>query len=464
MGFQDTRFLLLLLILPISLPILTGFPFATAQGGTNVSGIISQDTTWTKAGSPYTLTGPVAINQDVTLNIEGGATINLGPYYIEINGALRANQIDVEPKGDPSNNANITFTSTSIGWNEQTSSGSIIQNSNLGTVCVQSASPKIIGSTIHTLIINGGQPTVAGNNILFDYQNSHNIASLIVQSGEPSIYNNSIGLAEIRGGSPIISKNVFGPLTTISTYIFGGSPTILNNIINGETDIDAGSPTISNNTVAGQILHDQYGRAVYMHNGIEISGGNNILIDDNMILADFSTGIYFTVGEPTGELTIQRNLIKVNGNGIVIDSGAPTIQNNTIASCYDGILTKTPQIDLTYNNIENNSDYNLNFEATGQLNATSNWWGTTDTQAINQTIYDFKNNFNLGTVTFVPFLTSPNSQAPIGPTPTPSPSPSSPVSATTTPAVPELSWLMTVPLLLFVFSVVVIVIVKRLKR
>jgi hypothetical protein len=33
--------------------------FGTAQSGTNFNGIISSDTTWTQADSPFTLTGPV---------------------------------------------------------------------------------------------------------------------------------------------------------------------------------------------------------------------------------------------------------------------------------------------------------------------------------------------------------------------------------------------------------------------
>jgi hypothetical protein len=38
--------------------------------------------------------------------------------------------------------------------------------------------------------------------------------------------------------------------------------------------------------------------------------------------------------------------------------------------------------------------------------------GITDTQAINRTIFDFKNDFHLGNVTFIPFLTVLNSKAP----------------------------------------------------
>jgi hypothetical protein len=45
------------------------------------------------------------------------------------------------------------------------------------------------------------------------------------------------------------------------------------------------------------------------------------------------------------------------------------------------------------------------------FNATYNWWGTTDVQVINQTIHDYKNDFNLGNVTFEPFLTEANPSA-----------------------------------------------------
>ena len=70
----------------------------------------------------------------------------------------------------------------------------------------------------------------------------------------------------------------------------------------------------------------------------------------------------------------------------------------------------SPQI--TNNNIEDNLQYSLRLGSTN-ISATNNWWGATHTQAINQTIYDFKNDFNLGIVNFVPFLNEPNPQAPI---------------------------------------------------
>ena len=42
---------------------------------------------------------------------------------------------------------------------------------------------------------------------------------------------------------------------------------------------------------------------------------------------------------------------------------------------------------------EDHLQYSLTLRSTN-ISATNKWCGTTDTQAINQTIYDFKNDFN----------------------------------------------------------------------
>jgi hypothetical protein len=91
-----------------------------------------------------------------------------------------------------------------------------------------------------------------------------------------------------------------------------------------------------------------------------------------------------------------------------------------------GEVVATPTI--LNNNIYANTNYNIYLAVSNNVNATNNWWGTTDTQSINQTIYDSKNDFNLGTVNFIPFLTEPNpaavpTQLPVTPIPTKTPTP-----------------------------------------
>jgi len=60
------------------------------NASTSAIGIIYQDITWTVAGSPCLLTGPLAVNASVTLTIQPGVVVNLDGYYIQVNGTLVA--------------------------------------------------------------------------------------------------------------------------------------------------------------------------------------------------------------------------------------------------------------------------------------------------------------------------------------------------------------------------------------
>ncbi|MGD0405907.1 MAG: hypothetical protein ABSB10_04575 [Candidatus Bathyarchaeia archaeon] len=85
--------------------------------------IISSDTTWTKANSPYNLSGPTLVNQGVTLTIQAGATVNLNTYYLQVNGTLNAVGTSANPiyiVGAAVNAGQIEFTASSTSWNEQT--------------------------------------------------------------------------------------------------------------------------------------------------------------------------------------------------------------------------------------------------------------------------------------------------------------------------------------------------------
>ncbi|MEK9186639.1 MAG: right-handed parallel beta-helix repeat-containing protein, partial [Patescibacteria group bacterium] len=68
-------------------------PFFT-NAATFVSGDITTDTTWTKAGSPYIINNDdpfIFVNPGVTLTIEPGAIVKFTDYsYIDVRGTLRA--------------------------------------------------------------------------------------------------------------------------------------------------------------------------------------------------------------------------------------------------------------------------------------------------------------------------------------------------------------------------------------
>ncbi|TRZ49746.1 MAG: hypothetical protein D4S01_08015 [Dehalococcoidia bacterium] len=268
---------------------------------------------------------------------------------------------------------------------------------------------------------------------------------MVIEGGESVISNNAItgggyhrdlgsrltapiGALDIRSSSAVISANVItgsgirlsrdcGSLVitnnTITSGIFCSYTTwdnqyiarkadsfeISGNVITGEIEVKADTLSVSNNKIMGTagtgIQFSAYGEEITSITGNMVSG--------------CSTGIY---GSNANGIVIENNLIVNNTNGIMYTGENLIIQNNTIANNTIGIYGRSSSVTISYNNIENNNENSIYLQWTSSdIDATYNWWGTTHTQAINMTIYDYKYDFDLGTVTFVPFLTEPNPEA-----------------------------------------------------
>lgn len=145
-------------------------------------------------------------------------------------------------------------------------------------------------------------------------------------------------------------------------------------------------------------------------------------ITDNIIYGGSTAGI--NLASPA---TIERNLIIDNQLGISVRNKDDNsiIRHNTITRNEKGIATATSSQTISNNNLGGNSKFDLS-AGYGAVDATNNWWGTTDASAIGNKIFDSADDYNFGTVTFSPFLTAPDSQAPPNtytPIPTPNPSP-----------------------------------------
>ncbi len=445
--------LLLVFILAVSsmTVIFATTPLGLAQSGTTVNGIITSDTTWTQANSPYNLTGDILISSGTALTIGMGSTLNLNGYYIMVNGsliiqqgatinmgnasayilvngvlsAIGTNNNPIQINGNvagvtelgPAYYSYITFSPSSTGWNDATNSGSIIENA----------------------VVNLTE---------IDLSTSVNISNDTISGAEISILS----------GSPLIHGN------TISNFILmnGGNCSLSNNnIVNGSISYASGSATIINN-----------------------------VISDAEYQSGFRDGIWFNwFGGPIGNVLIENNLISDNGYGIQIFSPnvaviqtTLTIQNNTITNNNVGIwVSNAYQPTIIENNFLNNT-LNIQLVITGyegqskNVDASNNWWGTTDVQAINQTMYDFKDDFTLGIVNFVPFLTAPNPEAlpnlnaPISTTnASPSPTPiqnstfTSTPTPTPTPTVPEFPTIevLAILLVLSLFAIIMLTVRKR---
>lgn len=428
--------------------------FCRAQSGTSVSGIIGSGTTWASAGSPYNLTGNILVNSGVTLTVGSGTTLNLNGFYIIVNGSLIIEQGDTVNMGNTTayvlvngvlsaigTNSNpiqingngpnfvsypqavyptITFSKSSTGWNSATNSGSIIEN-------------------------------VAVNLVEIDVYSSVKISDDTINGGEPNQYGYTPTISFLGGSSLIYANSV----SNLIIGLYGGNCSVTNNeIINGSFGFTSGDTTIANNIISNSQRYNPNSNAGI---GFEAGGG----------------------GLNGHILQVENNLITGYANGIQILSpsegiaGAPsilTIQNNTIANNSVGLYLSNSFVPtIAHNNIENNTlNMELAKDPSGQsssFSASNNWWGTANQDAINQSIYDFKDDFTLGVVTFVPFLTSenpeamPNLSAPI-PNLTPSPSPMPSPTVTPSPSVPEFP-LTAIAITFLTIAVLVGVILKR---
>ena len=357
------------------------FPLSadTIQASIDERGIISSNTTWAKSGSPYFLTGPVAVMQGSTLIIEEGVTVYFNNNYLQVNGTLQiiGNTDDKTILDGGGLGAEIQFTQDSPSWNEATGTGSIIKNAILNSISID---------------INNTSPNISGNtlsgHINCRYSSSRIVNNDITGIGSPEII-------EIFNSSVFISKNF-----------------INNNVIAILTLSD--SSLLSENTI--------------------IDGSIGISSDGSTLLKNVILGCEVGI-EAIHSSTIEQNLLINNNQGIRMKGYFNKIQYNTITNNTVGIYTYKSVI-LNYNNIFANSEYNLRLaeEVTQNIDASNNWWGTTDSQAISKKIYDNKNDFNLGAVNFSPILNAPNAAAPTVPQVLPTSMPNQPVNGTTNPS------------------------------
>jgi hypothetical protein len=391
--------------------------FSIAHTGTDIGGTITADTSWTKEGSPYNFIYPVTINKGVTLTVEPGVTVKTNEFYLEVNGTIKA-------QGTP--NENIVFTS----WYRSQSNLSKLYS---GYNIILTSSDNIFENSVFNTTPIGTIGILSFRSVIF---NNNTFTRLALEAhGKATITNNIFDGGNLAGWNGILVEN--------------GLFTITNNTIRGRgiNTVNA-SVVVSNNTFIGNL-------EVIGQIGVVVDRESTAIICNNAFYQYTQACIFVNGCFAQIEKNIIQNNVSIaqyhNGFGIQVASANPIIQNNTITECQLGILIYNNIYDyepkgeakptIINNNVYSNRGFNIylgfpdgyhHYNSTQStatnVSASLNWWGTTDPAAINQTIYDFKNLPNLGTVAFTPYLAAPNPQAlpdPNSPIPTPLPLPTS---------------------------------------
>jgi len=333
---------------------------------TPVSGIIDENTTWTKYGSPYVLTGDLLIYENKTLTIEPGVEVLAnGEYYIWLykGATLNATGKETEP---------IIFTAN------------------------RSATPYWGGLRLHETSRN---TTILLNNVHISY--AHYVLTWPVQA--PDFTGLRFIVKKCKITNCISVTDMFALATDDFYFEIADSFIGYYESFGIRIWYPRGIVKIHNNTFTSGC-----GDAIILE-----ANGRYYEICRNTIISNYGSGIYLDGVACYGIIT--DNLIMYNAEAglklYVVNDEHMVVMNNYIAR--NGIGIKFTQFaqrlrcGIVHNDIHSNAEYDMVSATGGEgviINATYNYWGTTSQNEIEQRIYHFFDNFNLREVYYKPYL------------------------------------------------------------
>jgi hypothetical protein len=387
-------------------------------GQTNVSGGIFSNTTWTLANSPYILTDTVVVFPGVTLTIDPGVTIKFdNDQFLEIRQSrLIANGTTTDP---------ITFTSNSIspfpgiyrglladaGYGSQiryckfeyannifggdTMSNCVAMFNVNGLRSLNLLDSCIIRYSTGTGAISGDITNCIISNNYIGAEPGFNLINCTIDSSV------TIGVRYNGGGSGIISNCT---IRYDSVGIEYGNYNLNNCII---THHKFGIIITTNHNISNSIIDSNFigilnGRYAFMGN-LAGTGGqiSNCEINYNSI------GIYSNIESSSigGLYTISNCQINYNGIGIsdfIANGRGNMITANVIEYDSVGIFLSGYADSIYCNSICINISYGLKYHGSNNLNASHNYWCTSDSASTENLIYDGYDDVSYGLVSFMP--------------------------------------------------------------
>lgn len=343
--------------------------------------IISEDTTWTLANSPYIITGNVLVEHGVSLTIEPGVEVKFdGYYYMQIEGKLVT---------EGTENDMITFTSNkdspsprdwrSIKFMGNADNGSSFKYCNIeygyDAVSLEGVNPYAAPNITHCNINNNSQ---MGIKYFTSSPDLSTIGPINEISNNTITDNGDCGIqiqldVQIENAGLIVSHNVIenNDGSGIVFNVYEGNLTIVHNII-------------LNNDGCGMLCN-----------------GVNVYVLNNLILYNDGNGVSI-VGSEFNSMVIEHNTVINNRDVNDKNGGGINFEQHE----------ETTSIILRYNNIYNNTPYDARNSREIDRDISYNWWGTTESEIIEQHIHDYYDDFRRGKFNYTPFLTESDPDAP----------------------------------------------------
>jgi len=328
----------------------------TGLCGSYISGVITENTTWDRAHSPYIIYGNTAIDAGVTLTVEAGVEVRFNGLYdfnvygnLIVNGAL----------GDT-----VLFTSVADPapgiWKEfNFSSGS---SGSFDYCKLQASTDGIYASSVASLVIRHSLIEKNKNFGIFLSSTNSVIDNSIIKTSGTGMYSSSsssqISNCKFQNNSTGVSFSsglgrISGCTVSNNNVGFSGSsssPQVDSCIVSNNTShgiyftSSTCSPTITNSIIAN---NGSYG--IYYDYGY-----GQIKISNNQISDNSNWGVCIS-GASSGT-EVKNNSIRNNKSGGIISYTYTNIANNTISdNLGDGIYAGSSSIAIKYNTINNNT-------------------------------------------------------------------------------------------------------------
>lgn len=349
----------------------------TGRAATNVSGIITANTTWTKANSPYMVAASIAIDSNVTLTIEPGVEVRCaGKATIYCDGNIIAAGTVADPIVLTSS---ITGTHTLDDWQ-----GIELRGKTKG---LKSVFRNCAISYAHNAVYASyGDPDVA-----FDSCNIHDCRWAI------NLYTGTLPAK--------ITHNTF---TRCDYPVASARP--VDTIANNDISYSGIAILLTAHALEPYIVNNRIG---HCQQGINTQQGNHCIITGNIIYSCAGEGLKIWESYPGNTfktLNLSGNSFCYNKVGMDISGLHGDIMHNTIAGNKTAIVCYDDNDSMNFrNNCIFDNTVNLDYRKPTNINSfAGNYWGSADSATIDAGIIDFYDNFVSGKVHFMPFMATPD--------------------------------------------------------
>lgn len=383
-----------------------------------ISGVLTSDTTWSPAiCDPYVVGGNVRVDEGVTLTIRPGTTVRFQQGFgLEVEGTLIA-------RGLPT--AMITLTSNQMTPGPNDWNGLEFTDASVDAI-LDDSDAYVRGSALQYVVIEyATSPYFPGAALRLSQSAPFIDHCIIRNNGSGGLY------ATVDGGELYLRNNLFsgnahvGIDASHSSALTPSSPGGIYVARNTFTQNNTGvrAPFTALRVQSGWAAIDGN---IITENSNDIGGVEGIVVDveqgiisNNVIADNVGTSILADGVSNTGPLTITGNLITANH----IPGDADLLRGR------GSIEIRVPQqVHISANQIAANTKGSPPLPANlaaifgaqyleVPLDVTNNFWGTTDTQAIEASIWHYADDSALPEIRYAPFRSKPLPIPTAGPAP-----------------------------------------------